>query len=426
VLYLGIFAVNAAPFGGFPNISRCVDQVRLAQANSTKRIAVSSTPASGALHDNCNQPTDEPVFFFKVSGHPFEPVSTHDGCFIFLSLLPDHPHTPSRIAVIQRSAGQLSLIREVPVKGFPTGMILSHDGKMLIAATGNLVFLDTDRLLSGRGEPVLGYLDNGIDPGSVYVNVTRDDKYLFVSNENAGTINVIDLEKARRNGFDQESIVGDIPVGPAPVALSFSPDEKLLYTTIESARAEDNWPNECESERQNAPRTERQPAGAVLAIDVEKAKRDPANSVVARTSAGCSPVRLALSPTGNQAYVTARNSNAVMVLDTRKLLRHASDARIATVPVGASPVGISMIDGRRLVVANSDRFSTKQNQNQILSVIDVAKISVGSKAVIGRLPAGSFPREIRMTQDGRTILVTNFNSNSLEVLDVSRLSNAFR
>ena len=147
------------------------------------------------------------------------------------------------------------MIREVPVKGFPTGMVLSHDGKLLIAATGNVVFLDTGRMMSGHGEPVLGYLDHGNDQGSVYVNVTHDDKYLFVSNENAGTINVIDLEMARRTGFERESIAGDIPVGPAPVALSFSPDEKLLYTTIESARVEDNWPNECRSERQNASRT---------------------------------------------------------------------------------------------------------------------------------------------------------------------------
>jgi YVTN family beta-propeller protein len=366
------------------------------------------------------------VFFFKVSAHPFEPVPTQDGCFIFLSLLSDRPQTGSRIAVIQRSAGQLSLIREVPVKGFPTGMVLSHDGKLLIAATGNVVFLDTGRMMSGRGEPVLGYLDNGNDPGSVYVNVTRDDKYLFVSNENAGTIDVIDLKKARRTGFGRESIVGDIPVGPAPIALTFSPDEKLLYTTIERARVEDNWPNECRSERRNLSPTEKQPAGAVLVIDVDKAQRDPSHSIVSRTPAGCSPVRLTLSPTGNHAYVTARNSNAVMVIDTGKALRHVTDALIATIPVGVSPVGISMVDGQRLVVANSDRFSSRQNQNQILSVIDVSKINAGIKAVIGTLPAGTFPREIRMTPDGRTILVTNFNSNSLEVLDVLTLVNAFR
>ena len=40
--------------------------------------------------------------------------------------------------------------------------------------------------------------------------------------------------------------------------------------------------------------------------------------------------------------------------------------------------------------------------------------------VIGTLPAGAFPRELRGTADGRTLFVTNFASQTLEMIDLAR------
>ena len=37
------------------------------------------------------------------------------------------------------------------------------------------------------------------------------------------------------------------------------------------------------------------------------------------------------------------------------------------------------------------------------------------------LRAGSFPREERLSPDGKTLYVTNFNSNQLEMVDLTRL-----
>lgn len=381
-----------------------------------------ATSATEVPSRSCNQQATDPILFLKVSGHPFEPIPTKDGCYVFVSLPAADRKSPSRIAVIRRSAGQFSTIREIPITGFSTGMVLSHDGKVLIAATGNLAFLDADRLTSGRGEPLLGYLHTGSDAGTVYANVTEDDKYLFASNENEGSITVVDFEKARHNGFRQDSIIGTIAVGFAPIALSFSPDGRVLYTTIEAARPKDNWPATCKPEFADDPRAHIQPPGAVIAIDVEKATKDPAHAELARTPAACSPVRLALSNTGDRAYVTARGSNAVKVIDTRKLLQRDSNPIIASVPVGSSPVGIWLsADGKWLVVTNSNRFSATGNQKQSLSVIDTANVRAEGKAVVQTIPAASFPREIRATTDNRTLLVTNFLSDTLEVVDLSRV-----
>jgi hypothetical protein len=38
-----------------------------------------------------------------------------------------------------------------------------------------------------------------------------------------------------------------------------------------------------------------------------------------------------------------------------------------------------------------------------------------------RLPAGVFPRELRVTEDQKTLLLTNFNSKNLAVMDIARL-----
>jgi len=57
-------------------------------------------------------------------------------------------------------------------------------------------------------------------PGSIYINVTRDDRYLFVSDEWVQTISVIDLETARRMAFASAPVIGRIPTGVCPIAMT--------------------------------------------------------------------------------------------------------------------------------------------------------------------------------------------------------------
>jgi DNA-binding beta-propeller fold protein YncE len=143
---------------------------------------------------------------------------------------------------------------------------------------------------------------------------------------------------------------------------------------------------------------------------------------VAKVPAGCSPVRLAISPKGDRAYLTARNANALLAFDTKKLVHDPGHALIGKVPVGLSPVGVEVVDrGRRVIVANSNRFVAGSKDKQNLSVINAAKVASGAAAVLGLIPAGGFPRELRVTADGRTLLVTNFTSNTLELVDLTRL-----
>ena len=383
----------------------------------------------------CNQPAPEPVIFVDVPGHPFTPIPTEDGCWIFVSLSNPKDGPPAGIAVLRRSGGTVSLARVIPTDGGPTGMVLTHDGKLLIGALDErVVFVDAARAISGDADAVLGYLhepeyhgDLGgmkvTTPGAVYVNVTSDDRFLFVSDEWAQRITVINLEQARASDFKADSLVGTIPTGGLPIAVTLSPDGRYLYTTAEAANKEWGWPIECKPEGQDPAKAKAEyPQGAVVVIDVARAKTNPANSVIAKVRAGCSAVRLAISPTGDRAYVTARNSNTLLAFDTKKLVHDPTHALIGQVPVGPSPVGVEVVDsGKEIAVANSNRFAGAGNAKQTLSFISAAKVASGAVAVLGVIPAGGFPRELRATADGRALLVTNFTSNTLELVDLGRL-----
>ena len=351
----------------------------------------------------CNAPLRSPIEYVKVPGHPFGVVPSSDGCWLFVSM-------PSEgLAIIHSENGRAQVARKVKTKGHPTGIVLTHDGKMLIVAAGSLVlFLDVERLKSGKNDPEIATISDGEKAGSVYVNVTEDDKILFISDEAGGTITVVDLEHDRK-------IIGTIPVGRAPIALTFSKDEKCLYTTSEIAAPDWNWPKTCQPEVAAKAQTAR-PEGAVVIVDVQRARTDPAQSIISRVPAGCVPVRLALSPDSKQAYITVRNDNAVLAFDTGKLIADPAHARLHSAPVGTAPVPvIALPSGNFVISGNSNRFDPDQSKQQMLDLIDTSEFVVKS-----HIPAGAYPREMRLSPDGNTLFLTNFSSDSVEIIDLKR------
>jgi YVTN family beta-propeller protein len=384
-----------------------------------------SAQASGTKSTSrCNAAAAEPISYVSLPGHPFSTVAIRDGCWLFVSLTSSNPKSANGVAMLSRAAGRITLKKVFPVESSPTGMVITHDGKLLIVADDEyVVFMDVLRMTSGQGDPILGYISDGRFSGSVYVNVTADDKFLFVSDENTEKITVINLEKARAEGFKETARVGTIPVGMAPIALTFSPDGKWLYTTSQIAPKSLNWPIACKPEGADpATAKEEYAQGAIIVVDVVRAQTDPAHSIVANVPAGCSPVRLAISPSGDRVYVTARNSNSLLAFDTGTMRSDSEHAQVGKVPVGSSPVGVAVVnDGKFVLVTNSNRFAKDQTARQTLTVIDASRASEGQAAIMGSVPAGIFPREFGQSPDGRTLFVANYLSNELEVIDLNRI-----
>ncbi len=383
---------------------------------------------------SCNQPTPRPVSYVSLPEHPFQAIPTRDGCWIFVALpakgapepgarpnRPRHLLAPGMIALVHRTGGKLEVVRTLDIEGSPWGMALTHDGKLLVVSDDDrMAFVDVPELISGAEHPTVHYVNEAPLAGRTYANVSRDDHYAFFSDETEGTITVFDLRKARRSGYGPQDIVGKIPAGISPVSLVFSADGRYLYATIEVAPRSWNWPGTCRAWRPSVQR--RHPQGAILVIDMKRAQSDPAHSVVGTVPAGCSPVRLVTSPTGDTAYVTARRDNAVLAFRTKDLLRDTTHALIARVPVGTAPVGIAVVEGGRKIVATiSNRFATGPAEPQSLAVIDVDKLGSGARAIVDTIPAGGFPRELRLMSDGHTLLVTNYATNTLEVVDLARV-----
>ena len=383
---------------------------------------VATTGTVNAQQAECTDPPAQPITVVKVPGNPFQALPTSDGCWVFVSLPSTTLGWQSGIGVMKRAAGQLTLERVLPVGGNATGMTLTNDGKLLVvSANTRVIFIDAPGLIAGRADAVLGYLDQPDIIGRVYANVTHDDAYAFIADERSQTISVIDLAKARATRFAPSSAVGRIPTGVNPIALTLSADGALMFATSQRAPDGLRWPISCKREG-STDTTLVFPHGAIHVIDVNRAKTDPANAVIHSVPAGCSPVRLVLSPDGSRAYVSARNSNRLMVFDTHKLRAEPNAALIASVPVGTAPVGVAVIDsGRKVVVTNSNRFAGDANDQQTLTVVDATKLSAGANAVLGSIPAGAFPREMRVTRDGRVLILTNFGSSSVQMIDLVKL-----
>jgi hypothetical protein len=60
--------------------------------------------------------------------------------------------------------------------------------------------------------------------------------------------------------------------------------------------------------------------------------------------------------------------------------------------------------------------------HSLLAAVRVAAAALaGCPAIVGTIPAGSFPREMALEPNARTLLVGDFGSDQLEAVDLSHL-----
>ncbi len=198
-------------------ITRIVAGVALG-ASASAGAAMAQGPAE------CGAPLRSQVVVAEMPGSPFQALPSADGCWIYASMPMTNSGKPA-IALISRTNGTIALKQLLEVQGNPTGMVVTHDGRTLIVAAGQrIILIDTQRLVSQPERSVLSYLDEPTTRtprlGRIYANVTADDRTLFVADENAQTISVIDLVKARETKYRSSAIVGQIPTGTLPISLT--------------------------------------------------------------------------------------------------------------------------------------------------------------------------------------------------------------
>ena len=155
-------------------------------------------------------------------------------------------------------------------------------------------------------------------------------------------------------------------------------------------------------------------------VDLRIAESGAAGAVVATVGAGCSPVRAAASADGATVWVTARGSNALLAFSAAALPGDPARALLATVPVGSEPVGLAVAPGGRVVVADSNR-SAGGGEGGDLTVVDAAAALAGRPALLGRLGAGSFPRDVAVVPGDGVLAVSNYASSQLGTVGLAGL-----
>jgi DNA-binding beta-propeller fold protein YncE len=348
-----------------------------------------------------------------LAGAPFGVATTADGRFSFVDVL--GAGSGGGVTVFADAHGRLRPLRTIQVAASTVGNALTDDGRYLLAADGEegATVLSVARAETGAADAVLGRLEpppgaaSGSGPGGGAIEVTssRDGAYAFVSVEYSDEVTVYDLRAALADHFSHSSYVGSIPLGQAVVGMAVSPDGRRLYVTSELAAG---------TRSPSAP-------GTLSVISIPTAEDHPSRSVIATVKAGCQPVRVVVSSDGDTVWVTARASDDLLAFSAKRLGSDPTRALIAAVRVGEAPVGLALArHDTRIVVADSNRFHAS-GASSALTVVNVQAALAGKPAVLGTLPAGSFPREIADTPHGTTLLVGNFASNQLETINAAAL-----
>ena len=251
-----------------------------------------------------------------------------------------------------------------------------------------------------------------VGKGPVGVAAAPDGSKVYIANTLSATISVMDTLTNR--------IISTLAVEKAPHALALSPQGDRLYIVHDRLGMADY--------------------SRISVVDTVK-------NVVAHTFADQLLAKhgVALSPDGNQVYVSNFGGNDLLVFDTQEL------KIVKTVPLGQLPDGVAVSsDGAYLYVVNHGEanlsvlaskdfteikrvtvgdgpfavallprahkaYVTLQGTieaNDKVVIFDTAKNEVVGTITVGRMPMG-----IAVTPDNRKIYVVNKMANTVSVID---------
>ena len=123
--------------------------------------------------------------------------------------------------------------------------------------------------------------------------------------------------------------------------------------------------------------------------------------------------RAAVSPAGNQVWVTACGSDALRRFQLADLLARSHAGGYEKFAIGTSRVALAVRpDGMQGWVALSRRFG----KEGIGGLAGIAFEANASSVKLMSVPASGFPREIVFLPDGRTVVATLFAARQVEFM----------
>jgi PQQ-dependent catabolism-associated beta-propeller protein len=263
---------------------------------------------------------------------------------------------------------QRQVIATIPLGERPRGIQIGHNGRsVFVALSDEAVDTESDNdaiveLDLANGEVVARH-PAGSDPEQF--TLSADGRKLFASNEDAGTVAVVELTHNR--------LRTTLPVGIEPEGVARSPDGRWIYVTAETSNT-------------------------VTVVDADSEK------VAASFLVGLRPRAVAFSPDGARAYVTNEIGGTLTVVDATK------HSILETVRLGprAKPVGVVVSpDGSRIYVATGHANT-------------VAVVDAATNQMISTIPVGRRPWGIALSADGRKLYTANGLSDDVTIIDTER------
>lgn len=212
--------------------------------------------------------------------------------------------------------------------------------------------------------------------GAYRVAVSPDGRRAYVTNSGANTVSVINTDPADPSYNTVAAVIG---VGVLPSGVAVSPDSTRVYVT-----------NFTEN--------------TVSVIDAGS------NSVVDKISGFNAPFGVAVNPSGSRIYVTETYSIVypitIVNYDNVKVVDAATRSIEATIKVGDSPIWVAVSpDGNQTYVTNA--------LSNTMSVINTDVTSPGYNTVVNTVPVGVAPQSVVFRPDGTAAYVANNQSNTV-------------
>lgn len=374
-----------------------------------------------------------------VAPHPFGLTLSPDGKTMVTS---NSGTAPFSISIISDFMAGEPKVKQIPegmrgdkglLEAVFMGLAVSPDNKLVYVAGGQQNKVYIFDVVSGekRGEINCTSLDsiNGYNDGYIGDMVmNREGTRLYAVDQIGFRMVVIDTESGK--------LIREVPTGRYPFGISLSPDEKTVYIanvgmfeysyikTLDSARLKETalkfpaFAYGSKEMREGIKNDSVEIAGlgdpnapesfSVWAIDL--AKDTP--EVVAKIKTGVLvgeaidgiPAVGGSSPnsivaTDNAVYVSNGNNDNVSVIDIKRNVVVGSielkpDDRLGNLK-GVIPFGLAISpDQKKLFVAEA-------------GINAVAVVDLESRKVLGHIPTGWFPSKLKVTPDGKTIVVSN-------------------
>ncbi|HEY0377844.1 MAG TPA: beta-propeller fold lactonase family protein [Pyrinomonadaceae bacterium] len=306
---------------------------------------------------------------FEVGNMPLTMRLSPDGRYVVVSL---SGWREQGIEVVELATGRVVQTLAQPAAFL--GLAFSPDGRTLYVAGGNEDAVFRYGWRDGRATLVDKLALAEKDPkkdGTRFpagLAVSRDGRFLYVAENMADSLAVIDLASKR--------VVARLKTDHYPYEVAVAPDNKIYVSA---------W------------------GGAT--VFVFSARPDGTLTDAGKIIVGRHPSALALNADGSRLFVASASTDRVAVVDTgrRRVIAQLADPPPNGALEGSTPDALALsADGARLFVAEAD--------NNAVAVFDLGRGSAGTNTgrardvLAGRIPCGWYPTAVLASADSLLVL----------------------